>query len=305
MHSHVTNNPPRRLHLLRHDWSAIRTLLAGIMLIAGLPAQAMAPQEQEIENPGKELFMAVFNKHSDRIQMLIEQKADANWSNSFGNTTLILAATQGDQNLVKKLIKAGADVNFMGEYGDTALIETVRHTVHGIHYTEYLDVIRALLKAGAKINLTTPHNWTALSRAAEGNLETTKLLLQSLTRLTTQEKNYLKNWLLVNQRLRYGLIKDGQIVEQSRAYLPKDAKNIVTQKIYALLARNLKKFVIRAGGLRALQVAPTAIHGNHDGPEITKVVNQYLDVGFLQGIIRSQILVPKCLNLEMPKEENE
>jgi hypothetical protein len=284
-----------------------KLLLTCIMLIIGLPVLAMAPQEQEIENQGKELFHAVFHKNSDRIQMLIEQKADANWQNSFGDTALILAATQGDLNIVKKLLEAKANVNFMSHHGNTALIETVRHTVNVIHYTKYLEVIRVLLEAGAKIDLTTPYHWTALSRAAEGNLETTQLLLQSLTTCTTQEKCSFKNWLLVNQRLRYGLIKDGQIIEQPRLYLPKDAQNIVTQKIYALLptAQNLRECVIHAGGLRALRVVPTAIRGSHDDHETVRILNQYMDVGFLEGIIRNQILFPKSLNLEIPKEENE
>ena len=77
-----------------------------------------------------------------------------------GTRQLMEASNAGDSEGVTRLLAAGdLDVNSADEYGRTALNEAARHS--------RLEVIDALLEAGADINLPRPiDGWTALITAA-------------------------------------------------------------------------------------------------------------------------------------------
>jgi len=60
--------------------------------------------------------------HTGAVKLLIDNGADVNCMNSYGEIALIEASDNGHIEVVKLLIEAGADVNAR-DHGTTALME--------------------------------------------------------------------------------------------------------------------------------------------------------------------------------------
>ncbi|PWF94171.1 Ankyrin repeat protein [Spiroplasma poulsonii] len=56
------------------------------------------------------------------VKLLIENGAEINHKNQFGNTPLILASQNGHTEIVKLLIENGAKINHKNQFGNTPLI---------------------------------------------------------------------------------------------------------------------------------------------------------------------------------------
>lgn len=83
-------------------------------------------------------------KHFDTISMLIKSGADVNAQDTDGNSPLLLACQNQNNNnlkLVKLLIASGADVNKQNKQGKTALL-----------VADQLNIIKLLLENGANIH---------------------------------------------------------------------------------------------------------------------------------------------------------
>lgn len=86
------------------------------------------------------------------------------------NPVLVIAASQGNVQVIKLLLDRGADVNASGEYGENSLFRAIS--------TAPNETIRLLLDRGANPNALNVGNGTPLERAAErGKVETVQLLL--------------------------------------------------------------------------------------------------------------------------------
>ena len=91
--------------------------------------------------------------------MLLEAGADVNVQNSDGQSALMLAATEGCDELVRLLLDAGADVNAQDSSGRSALMLAAEEGND--------DLVRLLLDAGANDKTQCCLGHTALSYAAE------------------------------------------------------------------------------------------------------------------------------------------
>ena len=108
------------------------------------------------------------------VRALIQSRARVDSHDTDNNTALIYAAMRGSLPAVQALIDAGAS-DAAGEDDRTALMFAVLESS-----TDHLDVVKALLRAGAPVNTRDDAGETALMLAAEvGNVKAVKRLLKA------------------------------------------------------------------------------------------------------------------------------
>ena len=93
------------------------------------------------ENGNTPLMWAATEGQQETTDILINARADLNKQNSRGETALMLAAANSKRNTLRLLIRAGADLNLTDRSGKTAL----RHAIENGHK----DTRKELEKAGA------------------------------------------------------------------------------------------------------------------------------------------------------------
>jgi ankyrin repeat protein len=102
------------------------------------------------------LIWAIKEQHIHVVRLLLERGADPNRPARRGRTPLIWSASRGAPEAVKLLLLHGAEANLASE-GTTALVEGA----------PFVEVVQALLDAGADPNARTAGGMTALIKAAE------------------------------------------------------------------------------------------------------------------------------------------
>ena len=104
----------------------------------------------------------------DCVKLLIQKGADVNKQNNCGETPVYKAASLCDKTYLKLLVNSGADVNIPNNHGVTPLMEVaekgsriieelvtaIQNPTHCTHPANirYIELIRILLKFGARIN---------------------------------------------------------------------------------------------------------------------------------------------------------
>ncbi len=114
------------------------------------------------------------------------------------STTLFSAVNSGDAAAVKHLLSAGAAVHECDEAGWTPLARAVYNpeVKHG-----YIEVVRALVEAGANIEATISYGIRPLMLAAGyGEAEIVQYLLQSGADVTARNEGGLTALMMVKQK---------------------------------------------------------------------------------------------------------
>lgn len=115
------------------------------------------------------LLEATINGEIDRVEELLENGADPNQLNDYGESALIVAIDNEQSDIVPVLLKNGADPNLQDETGWTPLMSAV--------YMENIEIGKLLLEAGADPMLIDEDDMTAVDYAEEiGNRQYVKLL---------------------------------------------------------------------------------------------------------------------------------
>ena len=97
------------------------------------------------------------------LRLLLQLGASAKQVTSrYDGTALIAAAHLGHDEVVKLLIEAGAPLDHVNNLGWTALIESI---VLGNGGTRHVETLRALVRAGANVNLADRNRTTPLQLA--------------------------------------------------------------------------------------------------------------------------------------------
>ena len=101
----------------------------------------------------------------ETLRLLLKLGASARLVTSrYDGTALIAAAHLGHEDVVKVLIGAGASLDHVNNLGWTALIESI---VLGNGGKRHVETLRALVRAGANVNLADRNGKTPLQLARE------------------------------------------------------------------------------------------------------------------------------------------
>lgn len=104
--------------------------------------------------------MAVNNGDLRQLKNLLDKGVNIDARNfSGGETAIIVAAGDGNKEIVDLLIRTGADLNSTGNYRNTALMQAAEW--------DHREVATLLVKNGADINMADENGITALMRAAK------------------------------------------------------------------------------------------------------------------------------------------
>ena len=99
------------------------------------------------------------------LKLLLEAGASAKQVTSrYDGTALIAAAHLGHDEVVKLLIAAGAPLDHVNNLGWTALIESI---VLGQGGPRHVETLRAIVRAGANVNLADRNRQTPLQLARQ------------------------------------------------------------------------------------------------------------------------------------------
>lgn len=126
------------------------------------------------------LMMAARNGQDELLEFLLKNNANALKKNKYGDTALMLAALEGRLKAVLPLIKAGSEINPKSGWFPLAYAAFNGHT----------DVLQTLLDNGANVDAQSDNGNTALMIASRnGHVEIIKLLLarKATTRLKNQQ----------------------------------------------------------------------------------------------------------------------
>lgn len=136
----------------------------------GSSAPTVPAEGQESIPP---LLEAVMNHDADKIDQLLASGSSPDVANQKGETSLMVAAYQGESEIAKSLLKAGADPNIKEkEWGVTPLMYA--------SFQGNLETAKMLLEYDADPNISNREGWTALMCAAfAGRPKTAQMLLQA------------------------------------------------------------------------------------------------------------------------------
>ena len=116
------------------------------------------------------LLLAALEGNVEVVQTLLAHGANVNATDSDGGTALFNAAQEGNVEVVQTLLAHGANVSATVSDGRTALVIAAQFGS--------VEVVQTLLAHGANVSATDGHGWTALFVAAEkGNVEVVQTLL--------------------------------------------------------------------------------------------------------------------------------
>ena len=120
------------------------------------------------------LYEAAKSGDVEIVSELIKHGADVNFQDEEWRTPLIEASDRGHLDVVKLLLKCAADPNARTKRGDTALILAAYRM--GWCFDEdtgdtYLEIIKALLRAGAELNVIASNGWSPLDFAEYNPME--------------------------------------------------------------------------------------------------------------------------------------
>ncbi|PQE19456.1 ankyrin repeat-containing protein [Rutstroemia sp. NJR-2017a WRK4] len=114
------------------------------------------------------LFIFVYFGLDVLIAEVLKEVEDVDIRDSYGNTSLYLAAGLGHETAVRLLLHRRANINFQGRYGNTPLIFAVNR--------RRVTVVKLLLKKGADVNMQNLYGKTALMTAVDASSELTRYL---------------------------------------------------------------------------------------------------------------------------------
>ena len=118
------------------------------------------------------LMRAVYNRQQDVVRLLLTHKANPEIRTPTGNSVLVNAARVGDRGIVELLLDAGVDIN--EKDADPADVTAINIAA----YRENVQVFNLLLERGADYSTPSATGFTPLLSAVKsGNLAITRKLL--------------------------------------------------------------------------------------------------------------------------------
>ena len=111
----------------------------------------------------KELIESIDNNDLMKTKEIIKKGADINKPDGYGYTSLIWAASTGNNEIIQLLLSKGAEINFVNKDGGSALWYAVTN--------QKADALKLLLEKGADPNIKFMEFQSPLEYAKERNTD--------------------------------------------------------------------------------------------------------------------------------------
>jgi ankyrin repeat protein len=127
----------------------------------------------------EEILTAVNGSDTAQVNELLQRGVDVDTADSAGNTLLLIAARNGNHQMLETLLKNKANVLKINKYGDSA---PMLAAIDG-----HLEAVKMLAAAGADLD---PVGWTPLIYAAfNGHVDILRFLLDQDVDIDAQSAN--------------------------------------------------------------------------------------------------------------------
>lgn len=131
------------------------------------------------------LQMATSRNNLEIVKLLLNAGANPNLRDESGQTALMMTNENSSIELIQDLLKAGADVNAQDDEGETALMTAAQ--------SANLVIMQELLNAGANVNAQTDNGQTALmmivERASDKSVDAVHLLVSAGANVNARNKD--------------------------------------------------------------------------------------------------------------------
>jgi ankyrin repeat protein len=186
-----------------------------------------ADPNKPTEVGGTPLIVAAMNGHEEIVGLLLEEGATIDKVSSNFGTALMAGAQNGHHAAVKALIEAGADVNIpRPDDGVTALMMAALADNHE-EEADFPLTVRALLKAGARVDQESKEGGTAIHAAEQSNISEVKAALENAATMQAYSRA-AANKLRVDKAARR--LKNGGMTKQELVSMRKKLKNTAQGK---------------------------------------------------------------------------
>mmetsp|Transcript_42565 Transcript_42565/g.51712 ORF Transcript_42565/g.51712 Transcript_42565/m.51712 type:complete len:175 (+) Transcript_42565:106-630(+) len=138
--------------------SVLLLLFISASFIAGTTADDIVDPPTDLSNVDKLLMFAAGQGETTKVKEALEQGANVNCRNEFGETPLHVAGISGDLETLEALIAAGGNVNAKADEGTSLAMSPL----HWMVYPDYREGVKALLAAGADVNIQNQEGQTPL-----------------------------------------------------------------------------------------------------------------------------------------------
>ncbi len=157
---------PQRLHQLWFGYAKNNDL-------AGMKALYAFHKDINLRDASNRsaLFTAIESGQHEIVNWLLEQHADPDSADVFGNRPLFLAVASADLANVQALLDAGADIN--------ATLPNMNSLLHHALLLDQQEIVSLLINAGVPLDAVNENGWTVLDLATESNEKTVLAMLES------------------------------------------------------------------------------------------------------------------------------
>ncbi|SDC59330.1 hypothetical protein SAMN05428987_1936 [Paenibacillus sp. CF095] len=192
-----------------------KSLIIVVLISSMLIVQGCVPEmrndsnveEKAMTSADEQLFKAVEDSDTERIEQMIQAGANINAQDQSGRTAIMIATYNNDSTSAKVLIEAGADVNIQDDMKNTPFLYAGAEG--------YLDILKLTIEAGADPAITNRYGGTALIPASEhGYVDVVRELLTQ-TSVDVDHVNQL-GWTALLEAI---ILNDGNAQQQETIQL--------------------------------------------------------------------------------------
>jgi len=152
-------------------------------------------QKGGISSDEEKLLEAARKQDIDTVVNLLKKGVNINVEedDDYPDTALTIASAFANTELATLLLDNGADINHQNKYGNTALMEALDYGAAG-EEEEKVEIVSLLIKRGADVHIQDPYGKTVLDRAKRYKyLEVVKIIQESIEQEASRQIKDIAN----------------------------------------------------------------------------------------------------------------